>query len=96
MSRWPTGQFEATDLRNGTIAATLQEFGYLITKGVVIDRQTAYVGLFFTVDKKKTSVARLNIGLYYPPENTDFALCAFLFKPVCTDPDGRPAGHTFV
>jgi hypothetical protein len=44
MSRWPTGQFEATDLRNGTIAATLQEFGYLITKGVVIDRQTAYVG----------------------------------------------------
>jgi hypothetical protein len=25
------------------------------------------------VDKKKTSVARLNIGLCYPPENADFA-----------------------
>ena len=44
MSRCPTGQFEATDLRNGTIAATLQEFGYLITKDGVIERQIAYVG----------------------------------------------------
>jgi hypothetical protein len=35
---------EATDFSNGTIAATLQEFGYLIAKGVVIDHQTAYVG----------------------------------------------------
>jgi hypothetical protein len=48
------------------------------------------------VDKKKTSVARLNIGLYYPPENSDFAFWAFLFTPVCPYPSGRPAGQAFV
>ena len=31
-------KIKAPDLRNGTIAATLQEFGYLITKDGVIDR----------------------------------------------------------
>jgi hypothetical protein len=44
MTRCPTGQFEATDLHNWAIAATLQEFGYLITKDAVIDPQIAYVG----------------------------------------------------
>jgi hypothetical protein len=34
-------QIEATDFSNWTIAATLQEFGYLITKDGVIDRQIA-------------------------------------------------------
>jgi hypothetical protein len=33
------------------------------------------------VDKKKTSVARLNIGLCYPPENSDFSFWVFVFKP---------------
>jgi hypothetical protein len=35
---------EAADFSNWTIAATLQEFGYLITEDGVIDHQTAYVG----------------------------------------------------
>jgi hypothetical protein len=44
------------------------------------------------VDKKKTSVARLNIGLCYPPENADFAFWLFVFKPVGPDPVGRQLG----
>jgi hypothetical protein len=35
------------------------------------------------VDKKKPSVARLNIGLCYPSENANFSFWAFVFKPVC-------------
>ena len=48
------------------------------------------------VDKKKTSVARLNIGLCYPPENADFAFWLFVFKPVGPDPVGRPARNAAI
>jgi hypothetical protein len=42
------------------------------------------------VDKKKTSVAWLDMELYYPPENANFTYGVFVFEPVCTDPVGRP------
>src|SRR4030095_11713875 len=48
------------------------------------------------VDKKKTSVARLNIGLCYPPENAGFAFWLFVFKPVGPDPVGRPARNAVI
>ena len=48
------------------------------------------------VDKKKTSVARLNIGLCYSPENADFSFWVFVFKPVCPDPVGRPARNAAI
>jgi hypothetical protein len=59
----------------------LQESHYLGAEIVFIDRQTAYVGWFFKVDKKKTSVARLNIGLCYLPENSDFSFWVLSSSP---------------
>ena len=35
------------------------------------------------VDKEKTSVAGLDMELYYPPENANFTFWVFVFKPVC-------------
>ena len=48
------------------------------------------------VDKKKTSVTRLNIGLYYPPKNADFSFWTFVFKAGCPDPFGRPARNAVI
>ena len=48
------------------------------------------------VDKKETSVARLNIGLCYPPENSDLSFWVFVFKPACPDPGGRPARNAAI
>jgi hypothetical protein len=35
------GEIQAPDLRNRTIAVSLQQFHYLTTKGVVIDQKAA-------------------------------------------------------
>jgi hypothetical protein len=48
------------------------------------------------VDKKKTSVARLDMELYYAPENANFTYWVFVFKPMCPDPVGRPASNTAI
>jgi len=48
------------------------------------------------VDKKKTSVAWFNLGLYYPPENSDFSFWAFVFLAVYPQPNRGPTRKTFV
>jgi hypothetical protein len=46
------------------------------------------------VDKKKTSVGWLNIGLCYAPENADFTFWVSVFRPACPGPGRRPASNT--
>ena len=48
------------------------------------------------VDKQKTSVAWLDMELYYPPENANFTYGVFIFEPVCPDPVGRPTRNVAI
>jgi len=52
------------------------------------------------VDKKKTSFARLNIGLCYPPKNVfqdaDFASWVSIVKAPAPQPGRRPAAAILV
>jgi hypothetical protein len=41
------GEIQAPDLRNGTIAATLQQLGYSTTEDFVIEKQATQIKRFF-------------------------------------------------